>query len=869
MPAVWPGWPLSAGSFRKKMLRRKMTLVQASPSEQQESQARLPPLRPRGRHRRLGLQLLRWILLLAMVALGQAMPMDQASSCAGMSSCVLQEPSSARASEESLTRSWAETSGLECGLAAGPAVADVAEAGSVQSGTDTDSSCSSSRSADEADLCGQDGLPASLGSDEAGSRSCHGARRVCVDTINGTTGKATLDYVNSELCIADAVCAQELAACDGQARSMENDFKARGWTVSINDSRVTHGQVRDGLSAGVAVGAKKHWGTCFLAGEKSTAVAEHHVYAMHWMALVKGGVDLLSVYLISGEGPSESNAAICNQVADKLLCLNRPFIIGGDWQMTSEQLESMGWVQRVGGVIVQPSSVTPPSCSSGKGRMIDYFVVSKGLEHLVADCYVVQLATTTPHRPVRIEFYSGVREPHMRVFKRPQAFPAVPVLGPRRCQEHWQAVHELARDRSLPAADRLGPLASAWFDAYETTMCGLHDIPTEKEPLFRGRAQDPSFAWVQSGESKGSIHPKTCEQARSWRWVADRVVEFAQLGGATSKGARKHRKELLIRFRKWKPSAEPVLGVSTEQEATERMDSRGNLPEDAEAAAAGFRRWAKRSSARSCGGYEWWVDEAKRLASRYDSRFWSASQGKWRKWAIEACEKGGKAAHRWTKPPLGTVLSDKATSIQGRVDDTLEEWLDIWECGSHAQDWTQLAVGEALPRPSPSLIRAAAHSIKQDTAVSGDFLHPRTVSLLDDEALEDLAELILLMEEVGRPPVQMLTLVFIPKPDGSRRPIGLLTGLMRLWGKIRRSYGKQWELDNARPYFWAGHGRPASDSAHQQSLKAEVARANGLAAASSLLDMVKCYERIQHRVVAEAAKRLGFNIRVLRLCLAV
>eukprot|EP00973_Karenia_brevis_P085485 11862009-Karenia_brevis.AAC.1 len=180
-----------------------------------------------------------------------------------------------------------------------------------------------------------------------------------------------------------------------------------------------------------------------------------------------------------------------------------------------------------------------------------------------------------------------------------------------------------------------------------------------------------------------------------------------------------------------------------------------------------------------------------------------------------------------------------------------------------------MEVGPPLAKPTPAQIRRAALSIKQETALSGDYLHPRSVTLLDDAALDDLAEIFLLMEEVGLPPLQMLMLVFIPKPDGGRRPIGLLTGLMRLWGKVRREYARAWEEENARPYFWAGRGRPAADSAHQQALKAEIARAKDLASASTLLDMVKCYERIQHHVVAAAAKRTGFNLRIIRLCLAV
>jgi hypothetical protein len=130
------------------------------------------------------------------------------------------------------------------------------------------------------------------------------ARRWKVDTINGTIGKAALDYLASPLCEADAVCIQEVAVTGEKARAMELGCKTRGWRVAVNDSCVTRGGAREGVSAGTAVGARKGWGTCLLPGEESTVLVEHRVSAMHWMALAAGGVDVVSVYLKSGEGPS-------------------------------------------------------------------------------------------------------------------------------------------------------------------------------------------------------------------------------------------------------------------------------------------------------------------------------------------------------------------------------------------------------------------------------------------------------------------------------------------------------------------------------------------------------------------------------------
>ena len=126
--------------------------------------------------------------------------------------------------------------------------------------------------------------------------------RVVFETLNGRTRKAAEDYVASSACRADAVCLQEVSVAGDQARSLEGRFKSRGWVLAANDSEVSHGMSKDGISAGTAIGARKHWGSCAVPGMTSTVVVEHRISLMHRMALVKGGVDLASVYLVSGEG---------------------------------------------------------------------------------------------------------------------------------------------------------------------------------------------------------------------------------------------------------------------------------------------------------------------------------------------------------------------------------------------------------------------------------------------------------------------------------------------------------------------------------------------------------------------------------------
>eukprot|EP00972_Heterocapsa_arctica_P049633 7304137-Heterocapsa_arctica.AAC.1 len=62
-----------------------------------------------------------------------------------------------------------------------------------------------------------------------------------------------MDYLASPLCEADAVCIQEVAVAGESGRAMERDCKNRGWRVAVNDSCVTRGGAREGMSSGTAV----------------------------------------------------------------------------------------------------------------------------------------------------------------------------------------------------------------------------------------------------------------------------------------------------------------------------------------------------------------------------------------------------------------------------------------------------------------------------------------------------------------------------------------------------------------------------------------------------------------------------------------
>ena len=64
------------------------------------------------------------------------------------------------------------------------------------------------------------------------------------------------------------------------------------------------------------------------------------------------------------------------------------------------------------------------------------------------------------------------------------------------------------------------------------------------------------------------------------------------------------------------------------------------------------------------------------------------------------------------------------------------------------------------------------------------------------------------------------------------------------------------------------HADQVGGRREQATLRAEGAAASGLHYAQALLDLVKAFERLPHELIVQAAARLGYCLRALRLSLA-
>ena len=138
----------------------------------------------------------------------------------------------------------------------------------------------------------------------------------------------------------------------------------------------------------------------------------------------KGGVHFVTVYLKDGERISQTNQAILTELAAYLGTIRGPWIVGGDWNVTPQQLQSASWDNIVKGAMKQP---TEPTCT---GKVYDYFVVSKAIEASVVAATRLENGGFSPHSAVRLLLSGAARHKAVRRLVKPKLIKAELPAGP-------------------------------------------------------------------------------------------------------------------------------------------------------------------------------------------------------------------------------------------------------------------------------------------------------------------------------------------------------------------------------------------------------------------------------------------------------
>ena len=173
--------------------------------------------------------------------------------------------------------------------------------------------------------------------------------------------------------------------------------------------------------------------------------------------------------------------------------------------MEPNDLAQAGWLDKVNGKVAATSAAT---CAGGAGAVLDYFVLSEAMAHLVQQVKVVSNSPTTPHSPRPRLGVTGYRPANG------------PRSSPRRCQ--WDPDARKSNSNG-PGLQRRRPtdLELAWLEwlrASEAAWCRIHDLCGAQRRPFLERSKGLVIDNVSLGQATRNDARRHCsKKAAAWR----------------------------------------------------------------------------------------------------------------------------------------------------------------------------------------------------------------------------------------------------------------------------------------------------------------------------------------------------------------
>ena len=671
------------------------------------------------------------------------------------------------------------------------------------------------------------------------SRRTKPVRDDCLVSINVTAWSSFTAFMESEV-VADAgYLIQEHHLKSTQVVNEEVWAKRAGWTAHLPPAIPTPG---GGTAGGVGFVTRAHRGLTRPHGVDWEALDAGRVALVQWSGGgVPGGLLVASLYLRCSVGLDPHNVRTLTQLAVQLRISGRPYIVAGDFNCTPQAFREHEVAKLFDADVVAPATPEDEAAgtcraSTGEWKTIDFFLVSRPLLSRIKDCTVMLDAGFRPHRPVCLRLRRGGPLDLRRVLRAPRRFPVERPIGPP------VAVPKRGGEQLLQSVEEIDKSAERWFDRAEAELAAVFHVQGQ-EAAYSGRSRGARFVLVRPQIRRLAGRAKCSFAARRWYWLGDRLGELRQLLAATQPGA-------LLHAHRLRALLAQVTGLSSDEAVADL--------------------WRRRLLAVWCAGaddLDWLQYEAYQAAVVEEREYLVLRRARVQDWARQACLNGAREAHAYSKITVGwqpdEVMDDGLPAgAQGRVDVVTQQWLaNVW----HSSD-TPLTTAEwevyrgtdgagrdlrrLLPRPSIDQVRAASKKFPRRTGLGVDQWHPRHFELLSGDTLDAWVSLMMAAEIHGHIPtiMNLLTIVFIPKAATGVRPIGLFTASLRLWGRLRRSIADQWEQEHQREYFWGGKGKSVENCVWRQALASEYSNATGKPAASILVDLVKAYEMLKHRM---------------------
>ncbi len=727
------------------------------------------------------------------------------------------------------------------------------------------------------------------------------------DTLNPNVASTGLTYLHDTG--ADVVFLQELRSAGLQLATTQRQAARAKWSLAAEPARLTDANA---YSAGVGIAVRSHIGHAAAADEATFECCASRVVVTHMGAVCKGGIFLVSAYLWCSEGASARNLALLQAIGQRIRQLRGPWVMAADFNLPPGVLTGTGWLRLVQGAIISTGQAT---C---KDAELDYFVVDKRLKDSVLGVARIHDTGSKPHSAARMWLKGNPRRDKVRTLVAPRKAEADIPAGclPQAACEGWDSIADLSGTaaqsvyrepetettgtkrystacfggRTRSAKDILDSSFCQWLDRVEDSIADIHGWEGKDKTSFCVRSEGSKFVIKPALGLPGYNGRKLSAISVAWRTVAAWLTDMVQASSEqTSPQMRANalRAQWLLRVHSWDHLGEGVHAVA-------------------------FRQWV---SALVRGGWDdrlslcWHRDTAVMVAGRAKDHDIRKSNLAWTKWLCDGPAKSLGRHHKLTRVATGWIPSASAAfepitdstgnfegdsgedaiseelireadevrhfplSSQMEVDAAATAWGKEWLCGSPQPSlhWPDSATMEPLPPLTVDIMCDAAGTFPASTGLGWDKLHPKAVRRCGAAAVGALVRILVLAELVGGWPaaIGVTMICLLPKPEGGRRPIGLLPSVIRWWMRARLDIVRSWQAAHERPYFYAGPRKGAEVASWKQAARAELARASRFVDhATAMLDMVKAFERVPHQWLLRQGARYAYPLRVLRLSIA-
>ena len=635
-----------------------------------------------------------------------------------------------------------------------------------------------------------------------------------------------------------------------------NDLHLKAKAIHWN-LQGAHGVVPDGgcnVTAGVCIATRAYVRMGLPPGWKHDISNEESPgrLAAAWIeGIVKGGLALMSTYLWDSEGTSLRNRAVLEQAGVKIKTFRGPWILAGDFNTTPEQLqEGAGdWLRKVGGVIVMPQRATCRSATGG--RTIDFCVMDYRMANAVEFIKVDDDFPSSPHWPIRIRFRAAAVKECVKVLRRPVSFETYRPTGCRRkppdIDEGTLAVLEdleranrstkghntAAAAESAPTTppgsggfcqaechvnldDQLNAAFKGLTSEAEKQLCDLCDKVREDgsfDDKYLGRGEGLRVVQQVAVPAAGGVHGDTDLVTLGLLWIkrAFRDILVTIMAVGSGKPVTTQRtlqwKAIIRRLEHFNDSVQAVVDSAGGQIWKYRLDGVAKLNYFSLQSVAVLQDWAKLAD----------IQARKRTEDK--ARIKARS---WWQWVDEQMRTGAGALHSFSKrdegvhssPAPAPTTQGPTLGLQAILDSDRVVWKEVWEKfkGEATAPWRDswhCSWEAELPTITGADLATAAGRFKKTTAMGCDSFRPQWFSWLSGELLDLYARLLMVIESFGCWPliVRVLLIAQIPKPDGGRRPIGLLPTLVRIWEKLRKPIMASWRTTGVKSYNFDAKGR--------------------------------------------------------------